>query len=137
MTDIFNPGRRSEVMSRIRAKNTAPELVVRSMVHRMGFRFRLHDRKLPGCPDLVLARLGRVIFVHGCFWHGHPGCKKSKLPESNREFWEAKISTNFARDRRNIAALRKVGWKVLVVWQCSLRNRARTKRRLQQFLERN
>src|SRR5579872_4134701 len=109
MTDIFSPDRPSEVMSRIRAKDTVPELVVRSMVHRMGFRFRLHDRKLPGCPDLVLARLRRVIFVHGCFWHGHPGCKKSKLPESNREFWEAKISTNFARDRRSIAALRKVG----------------------------
>lgn len=118
--DRLTPERRSWLMSRIRAKDTKPELAVRSMLHRMGFRFRLHRRDLPGSPDIVLPGRGTVVFVHGCFWHGH-SCKRTKMPNSREEFWEQKIEGNKKRDRRMRSQLRSLGWKVVVVWECELR----------------
>ncbi len=111
-------------MSGIRGKNTRPEILVRSLLHRRGFRFRLHVRSLPGKPDIVLPRFRAVIFVHGCFWHGHP-CPLFRLPATRRDFWEAKISRNRENDCCSIEALRETGWRVATVWECALRGRSR------------
>ena len=127
--------RRSQIMSRIRSKNSAPELLVRSLVHRMGYRFRIHCDTLPGKPDIVFRRLQKVIFVHGCFWHGHVGCRKAALPKSNEAFWREKIDRNRKRDVQTAAALRRGGWRSLVVWQCMLKNRSALEKRLRGFLE--
>jgi DNA mismatch endonuclease (patch repair protein) len=134
MTDMVNAARRSEIMARIPSKNSTPEVLVRSIIHRMGFRFRLHCDDLPGTPDIVFRRLRKAVFVNGCFWHGHARCAKAALPKSNVAFWFDKIERNRQRDRRTIAALRRKGWQVLVVWQCSLRNRAAVENRLRRFL---
>lgn len=119
--DVFTAEKRSWIMSRVRAKDTSPELAVRSMVHRIGFRFRLHRSDLPGRPDLVFPKHRKVIFVHGCFWHGHKGCPRSKLPKTNREFWREKISRNIERDQQACSELSRMGWDVLVVWECQVR----------------
>jgi len=105
-------------MSRISGKNTKPEIIVRSLLHRMGYRFRLHDRKLPGCPDIVLKKYKTVIFVHGCFWHRHKGCKDCTTPTHRREWWLAKLNGNAKRDKRHRRALKKLGWKAIVIWEC-------------------
>lgn len=118
MTDIVGAAQRSWMMSKVRDRDTAPELAVRSMVHAMGFRFRLHRRDLPGTPDLVLPRHEKVILVNGCFWHQHPGCAKAKRPASRREFWNEKLDANIERDRRNVEKLESLGWEVLVIWEC-------------------
>ncbi len=107
-------------MSRIRSGNTKPELIVRGLLHRMGFRFRVHRRDLPGKPDIVLPKYKTVIFVHGCFWHRHERCKKATMPATNREFWQDKFNANVARDQRNRDALRRAGWKVVVAWECRI-----------------
>jgi DNA mismatch endonuclease (patch repair protein) len=134
MTDTLDKGTRSAVMSRVRGKNTAPELVVRTMAHRLGYRFRLHRRGLPGTPDLVFPRLHKVIFVNGCFWHGHPDCDRARLPKTNIEFWRSKIGATVVRDRRAIEALRDEGWGVLVVWQCDTGDDGKLERVLRDFL---
>ena len=134
MTDVFSTSKRSEVMSRIRGKDTTPELQVRSIVHRLGYRFRLHARDLPGSPDLVLPRLATVIFVHGCFWHRHRGCRYATTPKSRRAFWQAKFDANVARDTRVSARLRRLGWSVLTVWECQLRTPNRVSARLERLL---
>jgi DNA mismatch endonuclease (patch repair protein) len=134
MTDTLDKGTRSAVMSRVRGKNTAPELVVRTMAHRLGYRFRLHRRGLPGTPDLVFPRLRKVIFVNGCFWHGHPDCDRARLPKTNIEFWRSKIGATVVRDRRAIEALRDEGWGVLVVWQCDTGDDGKLERVLRDFL---
>jgi DNA mismatch endonuclease (patch repair protein) len=105
-------------MSRIPGKNTKPEIIVRSLLHRLGYRFRLHDRKLPGCPDIVLPKYKTVIFVHGCFWHRHKGCKNCTTPTNRREWWLTKLNGNAERDKRHRRALRKLGWNAIVVWEC-------------------
>lgn len=128
MTDIWSKEKRSEVMSRIRGRDTRPERVVRSLLHRLGFRFTVNgprNRELPGKPDLVLPKHRCVVYVHGCFWHGHAGCKGFRMPSSNVEFWSAKIAGNKARDRRSLRALRRLGWKALVVWECETNTLAR------------
>lgn len=117
MVDTLSPKARSERMSRIRGRNTVPELAVRRLAHALGYRFRLYRKDLPGSPDLVFPRLMKVVFVHGCFWHGHD-CGKGRLPKSNVSFWEAKIAKNRERDARSVAALKAAGWKVLILWQC-------------------
>ena len=122
MADRISPAARSALMSRVRSKNTKPELLVRSVLHRMGYRFRIHQRNLPGTPDIVLRRHSTAIFVHGCFWHGHAGCKRAGLPETRRDFWETKISRNIDRDSVAIAALERLGFRVLVLWECELKN---------------
>jgi DNA mismatch endonuclease (patch repair protein) len=119
--DVFSREKRSEVMSRVRSKHTKPELRVRSYLHRRGLRFRLHSRSLPGSPDLVFPSCKIAVFVHGCFWHGHD-CKKARLPETRREFWQQKIEGNQTRDARKREALEKLGWRVLTVWECEINN---------------
>ena len=109
-------------MSGIQARNTKPEIIVRRALFRAGFRFRLHRKDLPGTPDIVLPGRGVVIFVHGCFWHAHEGCRYAKMPSSRRDFWERKLSANASRDRRNRDALLAAGWRVLVVWECATRS---------------
>ena len=107
-------------MSRIRAKNTKPELLVRSMLHRRGYRFRIHMKGLPGRPDIVLPKYHTVIFVHGCFWHGHEGCRDFALPKTRTEWWLQKINGNKEKDSENISRLDKLGWRVIVIWECEL-----------------
>lgn len=116
--DRLTKARRSWNMSRIRGKHTTPEKVVRSMLHRMGYRFRLHAKTLPGCPDIVLPKYKTAIFVHGCFWHRHRGCKNCTTPTNRREWWLAKLNGNAARDKVHQKALRKLGWRSIVIWEC-------------------
>lgn len=122
MADKLDPERRSANMARVRGKDTAPELRVRRIAHRMGLRFRLHRKDLPGKPDLVFAKHRLAVFVHGCFWHRHPDCARASTPATRPEFWEAKFDANIARDRRQQEALGSMGWKVLVLWECGLKD---------------
>lgn len=122
MTDIKTPEERSRNMAAIKSTDTRPEMLVRRYLHSMGWRYRLHSKKLPGKPDIVMRRFMTVIFVNGCFWHGHRGCKYYRLPKSNTEFWEQKIEQNRLRDERDILALTELGWRVIVIWECELRN---------------
>ena len=121
---------RSRNMAAIRGKDTAPEMAVRKMLHGMGLRFRLHRKDLPGRPDIVLPRHRTVVFVHGCFWHRHEGCRFTTTPKTRQEFWQAKFDGNVARDRRNQADLVQLGWRILVVWECELRDAAALRNRL-------
>ncbi|MCA1469632.1 DNA mismatch endonuclease Vsr [Bradyrhizobium sp. IC3195] len=118
MADILDAKRRSALMSRVGPRNSKPERAVRSCLHRLGFRFRLHRSDLPGTPDIVLPKHSAVLFVHGCFWHRHLGCKKSTMPSTRRSFWISKFEANVARDRRVKRKLRSKGWSVLTVWEC-------------------
>ena len=129
-------GARSATMRAVKAKDTTPELRVRRLLHSMGYRFRLHRKDLPGVPDIVFGRRRRVIFVHGCFWHSHKCRRGSRVPVSNREYWQAKIGGNVQRDAAVIAALKAIGWSVLVVWECETgnANRAELRRTLREFL---
>lgn len=120
MADVFTKVERSRVMRRVKSADTKPEMRVRRWLHAQGFRFRLHRKDLPGKPDIVLPKHKTVILVHGCFWHGHPGCKAADLPASNREYWERKIGRNTERDERNRRLIEKLGWRVVVVWECEL-----------------
>ncbi len=124
MSDIVDRQTRSRMMAGVKATDTRPELLVRRLVHRAGFRFRLHVRELPGRPDIVLPRHRAVIFVHGCFWHGH-GCHLFRWPSSREDFWRGKITANRARDRRAHRLLKLAGWRVLVVWECALKGSRR------------
>ncbi len=117
MVDNRTPESRSRLMSRIGSKHTKPELAVRTLLHRLGYRFRLHAKHLPGKPDIVFSRKKKAILVHGCFWHGH-GCRIGKLPKSNVGYWREKIETNRQRDRLNRSKLEQIGWEVKVIWQC-------------------
>lgn len=126
---------RSEIMSRVRAKDTRPEMLIRRLVFAEGYRYRLHDRRLPGCPDLVFKSRSKVIFVHGCFWHRHPNCALARMPKSRLDFWEPKLTANKARDARNRKLLAKQGWKVLTIWECELRSTEQLKRTIKRFLD--
>lgn len=117
-------------MRSVRLRDTAPELVVRKLLHGMGLRYRLHKKGLPGTPDIVLDRFSMVVFVHGCFWHRHPGCKYSSTPKTNQDYWLPKFEANIERDARKEEALRALGWRVLVVWECETRDRAKLESRL-------
>ncbi len=116
--------RRSWNMSRIKGRDTGPELRLRSLLHRAGFRFRLHAKELPGKPDIVLPKYRAAIFVHGCFWHRHEGCRNATMPSTRTEFWKSKFDTNVGRDERNQAALKAAGWTVFTVWECELKSDA-------------
>lgn len=120
--DKLSPAHRSRVMAAVRGKNTTPELKVRKMLHALGFRYRLYRKDLPGQPDIIFPKYRVCIFVHGCFWHQHPGCKRSSRPSSNEEFWTGKLDKNVARDDRNRRALRKLGWRVAVIWECETKD---------------
>lgn len=121
-------------MSRIKGKDTGPERTVRSLLHTIGYRFRLHAKGLPGRPDIVLRKYSTVIFVHGCFWHRHRGCRNCTTPTNNRAFWVKKLKGNEVRDRRNALALRRAGWRVIVVWECETEREERLRTRLMKAL---
>lgn len=141
MADVFTPQKRSEVMSRIRGRDTKPELILRSMLHRLGYRFTVNgpkNKSLPGKPDIVLPKYHTVIFVHGCFWHGHENCKIARIPRSRTEWWSAKIDGNKARDLRNETTLLDLGWHVVTIWECAMKTiaaREWLERRLPGLLE--
>jgi DNA mismatch endonuclease (patch repair protein) len=134
MTDHVSPDRRSFIMSRVKQKNTSPEMALRRALHALGYRYRLHSRDLPGSPDLVFPARRKVIFVHGCFWHGH-GCRWGKLPKSRLEYWQNKIATNQERDRVQLTQIRQAGWESMVVWQCEIKDLAEVSARVLAFLE--
>jgi DNA mismatch endonuclease (patch repair protein) len=133
--DTLTPLQRSERMTRVRATNTKPELAVRRLAHRLGYRYQLHRRNLPGTPDMVFAGRRKVVFVHGCFWHRHAGCALARLPKTRQEFWLPKLTANAARDKRHAAALRRLGWGVMTIWECELRQQAQLASRLRRFLD--
>lgn len=116
--DIVDRSTRSRMMGRIRGRDTAPELLVRRFLHKRGFRYALHVGELPGRPDIVLSRYRTVVLVHGCFWHRHKGCRYAYTPRSNRKFWQSKFTGNVVRDAKNVKALRALGWRVFIVWEC-------------------
>lgn len=123
MIDIVSPEVRSRMMSGIRGKDTRPEMLVRRFLHGQGLRYCLHDRTLPGVPDLVFPRHGAVVFIHGCYWHRHKSCKYATRPVSNVEFWETKFASNVRRDRAVVTGLIELGWRVIILWECGLRRR--------------
>jgi len=135
MTDVYSPEKRSAVMRRVKGKDTSPELRVRRLLTRMGVRYRLHRADLPGKPDIVMAGRKLVIFVHGCFWHGHDCARGSRVPKANREYWTAKVGRNVARDAASRAALEAMGWRVLVLWECGLKDEAEVEKALALSLE--
>jgi DNA mismatch endonuclease, patch repair protein len=135
MVDRFTPDQRSKMMAAIRSRDTVPERKVRSIAHRLGFRFTLRRKDLPGRPDLVFPRLKAVIFVHGCFWHRHADCSRSTSPATNRAFWEAKFNRNVSRDAEALARLGNSGWKTLVVWECELREHSKLRQKIRRFLQ--
>ncbi len=128
--DTISKQHRSWNMSRIRSENTSPERLVRSLLHGMGYRFRLHRKDLPGKPDIVLPKYKTVIEVRGCFWHRHQGCKQASTPKSNEAFWQEKFSRNVARDRRNTRLLKKLGWRVIIIWECETKAENRLMKKL-------
>ena len=128
------PELRSRIMRAVKGANTAPELAVRSMVHRMGYRFRLHRRDIPGKPDLVFTRRKKVVFVHGCFWHGHDCARGARMPKANAVYWRTKIARNRSRDVIHLKALKIAGWRAAVVWECELKKLTRVANRLARFL---
>ena len=121
MADVHDKKTRSYNMSQIRSTNTKPELLVRKFLHAQGYRYRLHDKKLPGHPDIVLPKYKTIIFIHGCFWHGHANCKYYKVPQTRTEWWLAKINRNKANDTKAAKALKKEGWNIITIWECSLK----------------
>lgn len=134
MVDSITSEQRSRNMSQIRSRDTAPEKLVRSILHKAGFRFSLHRKELPGKPDIVLRKHSVVIFVHGCFWHRHSGCKRCTTPKTNAEYWLPKLQRNADRDKEQIADLKKLGWRVRVVWECELKNQLKLKKKLEKYL---
>lgn len=137
MTDIVDNRRRSEMMAGIKARDTAPEIAVRCIAHELGLRFRLHRKELPGRPDLVFPKHRLAVFVHGCFWHRHEGCRYAYTPKSRVAFWTEKFAGNVARDKRNEEALHDLGWKVLVIWECETRDDETVRRHLEDSIKQN
>jgi len=135
MTDSLTPAKRSWNMSRIQGKNTKPELIVRSYLHRLGYRFRLHRKGLPGKPDIILPKHNLVIFVHGCYWHRHKNCKLAYTPKSNQEFWLKKFSDNVQNDVKVKKQLHKLGWRLAVIWECETENMKKLERKLHQIFK--
>lgn len=134
--DTLSPSERSARMAKVRGRDSKPEMLVRRLVYAMGFRYRLHDRRLPGTPDLVFPRLRKVIFVHGCFWHRHPdpACKLARMPKSRLDFWAPKLQGNRERDLRRQGELEALGWQSMVVWECQLRHKEQLENDLRAFL---
>ena len=136
MTDRLDKETRSALKARIDQRDTAPEIICRKLLHALGYRFRLHVRKLPGTPDIVLPRRRKIVLVNGCFWHGHEGCPRATIPETRHDWWAAKIARNSERDAETLVKLAGLGWDVLVVWQCETRDLEALRERLASFVER-
>lgn len=134
MSDIFSSEKRSNIMSKISGKNTKPEILIRKFLFSKGFRYHINVKALPGKPDIVLPKYKTVIFVNGCFWHGHT-CKKGRIPSSNADFWKEKILNNKLRDKKNLDLLTELGWKVIIIWQCEINNISNRKIRFECLLE--
>ncbi len=134
MTDIYDEEKRSLIMSHISDRDSSMEISVRKALFAAGLRYRKNVNSLPGKPDIVLPKYKTVIFTHGCFWHGHEGCKASKLPESRRRFWDNKIKDNILRDKRNAIRLEQMGWKVIVLWQCEINNKTKRHKQLAKLI---
>ena len=134
MSDILSKSERSQRMSLIRSRNTKPEMFIRKTVYSLGYRYRLHNNKLPGRPDLTFAGMSSVIFVHGCFWHQHEGCKYGRMPKSHREYWVPKLNGNKLRDKSNIGKLERRGWRVMVIWECETKNLDEIRIRIRHYL---
>lgn len=132
--DIVEKDKRSEVMRSVKSRDTKPEMLVRRMLHKAGFRYRLHAKNLPGKPDIVFPSKHKAILVHGCFWHQHPGCTLADRPTSNTDYWNPKLDGNIARDAKNIEALRESGWEVLIIWDCQTRDKDALLKELIKFL---
>ena len=137
MTDKITPQQRSALMSRIRSKDTGPEMTIRQLIYSMGYRYRLHTKDLPGKPDLVFRPKKKVIFVHGCFWHGHNCSRGGRIPKANTEYWSNKLSRNIERDRRNQEALLSLGWEILIIWECDLKDPDKLIFRINRYLSMN
>jgi len=135
--DTVSKAKRSALMARIRSKDTTPELVVRRLLHKLGYRFRLHRKDLPGRPDIVLPRHRKIILIQGCFWHGHANCQLASKPKSNIDYWNPKIASNRERDKRNLSALLADGWQVLELWECEIRAFCNIEERTIFFMEQN
>ncbi|MGI9056416.1 MAG: very short patch repair endonuclease [Pyrinomonadaceae bacterium] len=135
MADIVSRSKRKEMMSRVKQRHTKPEIIVRKLLHRLGYRFRLHNKKLPGTPDIVLPKYETVIFVHGCFWHQHENCRKARRPTSNVEFWNEKLDKNIERDKQKESELKKAGWKILTIWDCEIKVEITLIKRINRVLE--
>jgi DNA mismatch endonuclease, patch repair protein len=135
MVDSLTPSSRSENMRRIRSKNTKPEMLIRRLVHAMGFRYRLHPRDLPGKPDLVFRRKKKAIFVHGCFWHQHLACAEGRIPDSRREYWGPKLTRNRERDQIHLDTFAEMGWKTFVLWECEVKDITTLQKNIRAFLE--
>lgn len=138
MTDIFSQEKRSEIMRKVKSKGTWQEIFIRKLVHSMGYRYRLNKKDLPGNPDLVLKKYKKVIFVHGCFWHGHKRCRRAALPTTNADFWKKKINGNKKRDKANFRLLKKLDWEYLIIWQCEIKKSRLEElaKKISEFLER-
>jgi DNA mismatch endonuclease, patch repair protein len=134
MVDVFTSEKRSQIMSSIKSKDTKPEMIVRKLLHSMGYRFRLHRKDLPGTPDIILPKYRVAIFVNGCFWHGHENCPNSSMPKTNKEFWDEKIKKNKQRDQKNIEKLIDQGWKPIIIWSCELKDKSELMNKLQKTL---
>lgn len=134
MVDTLDIAERSKRMALVKNKNTKPEMLVRSMVYGLGYRYRLHDKQIPGKPDLVFKSRKKVIFIHGCYWHRHEKCKLARLPKSRLDFWLPKLESNKIRDQKNQKLLRDMGWKFLVIWECEIGNQDKLKEKITNFL---
>jgi len=135
MSDVHSPERRSYNMSRIRGKDTKPEEQVRKYLFAQGLRYRKNDKRYPGKPDIVLPKYHTIVFVNGCFWHQHPGCKEARIPATNIKFWKDKLTRNTVRDQQNIEKLKEAGWKVIVVWECELASKEKRETRLAMLMK--
>lgn len=134
MADTVSKAVRSRIMSSVKQRHTKPEMIVRSLLHQLGYRFRLHRKDLPGSPDIVLPKFRTAIFVHGCFWHQHENCGKSRRPSSNQDYWNTKLDENITRDKRKEKELSKLGWRVATVWQCEIRDVETLSKKLKKLL---
>lgn len=134
MADTVSRSKRSEIMSSVKQRHTKPEITVRKILHRCGFRFRLHSKELPGTPDIVLPKYKMAIFVHGCFWHQHKNCGKSRRPSSNQDYWNTKLDENISRDKRKEKELSKLGWRVETIWQCETNDTEGLSKKLKKLL---
>jgi DNA mismatch endonuclease, patch repair protein len=135
MADVFSSEKRSWIMARVHSKNTTPEITVRQVLRSLGFRYTLNSARLPGKPDIVISKQRKLIFVHGCFWHQHKGCKASERPVSNIEYWNQKLDKNIIRDKKNLSMLKKSGWDVLIIWECQIKKPGILNRKLVNFMK--